>query len=203
MLHALFSMILYFWHASAIVSLFDPVPMTNDELYDYVSGQASHEVIERLFMLYPDRFRTEMHVQYKNIQGKVDIFDKHLNNVIDTKTSKSQKVLLKPFKFHEEQVRSYMAMTGSEEGQVIYQMNNFGKYSVFPIYMTAEERKTQLEKLESEAKSVLNAINVSDPSLVKGIYDDSDINWMCKQCPYLEKCKSIRDSNGNTAGVAA
>jgi PD-(D/E)XK nuclease superfamily len=186
-------------HRKKVFTITDPVPMSDVELYNYVSGQADHDVMERLFMMYPNRFKTEMEVRYKNIKGKIDIFDKYLNNVIDTKTSKSLKILLKPFKFHEEQVRSYMAMTDSEEGQVIYQMNHFEKYHAFPIYMTSEERKRQLEKLESEAKFLLNAISMGDPSLVKGIYNDNEINWLCNKCPYLDKCRSIRHHDTNVS----
>ncbi len=186
-------------HRKKVFSITDPVPMSDVELYNYVSGQADHDVMERLFMMYPNRFRTEMEVRYKNIKGKIDIFDKYLNNVIDTKTSKSPKILLKPFKFHEEQIRSYMAMTDSEEGQVIYQMNHFERYHAFPIYMTAEERKSKLEKLESEAKFLLNAISAGDPSLVKGIYNDNEINWICNKCPYLDKCRSIRHHDTNVS----
>jgi len=54
-------------------------------------------------------------------------------------------------------------MIDSDEGQVIYQMNNFGRYLAFPVYMTSEERKKQLEKLESEAETLLNAINKNYP----------------------------------------
>ena len=67
-------------------------------------------------------------------------------------------------------------MIDSDEGQVIYQMNNFGRYLAFPVYRTSEERKKQLEKLESEAKTLLNAINVGDPSIVEGIYNYSSSN---------------------------
>jgi hypothetical protein len=134
-------------------SIIDPVPMMEAELYDYISGQAAHDVIERLFTMYPTRFRSEKEIQYCNIKGKLDIHDKLVNNVIDIKSSKSQETLFRPFKFHEEQVRSYMAIIDSEEGQIIYQMNNFGKYLCFPIFMTAKERKKQLGKLESEAVS--------------------------------------------------
>ena len=186
-------------HRKKVFSITDPVPMSDVELYNYVSGQADHDVMERLFMMYPNRLRTEMEVRYKNIKGKIDIFDKYLNNVIDTKTSKSPKILLKPFKFHEEQIRSYMAMTDSEEGQVIYQINHFERYHAFPIYMTAEERKSKLEKLESEAKFLLNAISAGDPSLVKGIYNDNEINWICNKCPYLDKCRSIRHHDTNVS----
>lgn len=189
-------------HRKKVFSIIDPIPMTDEELYNYVSGQANHEVMERLYMLYPERFRTEMDVHYKNIKGKVDVFDKYLHNVIDTKTSKSQKVLLKPFKFHEEQVRYYMAMTDSDEGQIIYQMNNFGKYVPFPIYMTAEQRKEQLLKLETEAKSLQHAIEAADPSLVRGIYNDNEMKWMCNGYPYLEKCRSMRDNEVSVAGAA-
>ena len=132
-----------------------------------------------------------MSVQYKRVGGKIDICDKELNNIVDVKTSKSQEILLKPFKFHEEQVRYYMAMMDSDEGQIIYQMNNFGKYLPFPIYMTTEQRKEQLLKLEAEAKSLQQAIKAGDPSLVKGIFNDNEINWMCKKCQYLQRSKDV------------
>src|SRR5215203_5377448 len=103
-------------HRKKVFTVIDPVPMTDEVLYDYVSGQAAHDVIERLFMVFPNRFRSEKELQYKNIKGKIDIYDKLLNNVVDIKTSKSQKILLKPFRFHEEQVKYYMAMIDSDEG---------------------------------------------------------------------------------------
>ena len=59
------------------------------------------------------------------MRGKIDIFDKETNNIIHLKTSKSR-ILLKPFKFHEEQLRYYMAISGSEEVQdhlPVYQKN--------------------------------------------------------------------------------
>jgi CRISPR/Cas system-associated exonuclease Cas4 (RecB family) len=178
----------------AVFSKVDPVPMmTDEEYYFYVSGQADHEVIQRHFMLYPERFRAELEVQYKQVRGRIDIYDKILNNVIDIKTSKSQKILLKPFKFHEKQVRYYMAMVGSDEGQIIYQMNHFHMYRSFPFFLNAEQRSRLLEEIESEANSLRKAIDARDPSLAKGIYDDKEINWMCTKCPYIEKCQSMRN----------
>jgi len=175
-----------------VFGIIDPVPMTDEELYDYISGQAAHDVIERLFMVFPNRFRSEKELQYKNIKGKIDIHDKLLNNVVEIKTSKSHKILLKPHKFHEEQVKYYMSIIDSEEGQIIYQLNNFGNYRSFPIYMNAEQRRDRLEKLEVEAKALQKAIAEEDPSLVRGIYDDNEMYWMCNKCPYLEKCKQMR-----------
>jgi len=43
-------------HRKKVFSIIDPIPMTDQELYNYVSGQADHDVIERLFGMYPDRF---------------------------------------------------------------------------------------------------------------------------------------------------
>jgi CRISPR/Cas system-associated exonuclease Cas4 (RecB family) len=184
-----------------VFSIIDPVPMTDEELYYYVSGQADHEIIQRHFMLYPNRFRSEVEVQYEQVRGRIDIYDKMLNNIIDIKTSKSQKILLRPFKFHEKQVKYYMAIMDSDEGQIIYQMNNFSSYRSFPIYMNAEQRRRVLEELKSEARFLQKAIDARDPLLAKGIYDDRDINWMCNKCPYSQKCQSIR--NTTEAGSAA
>jgi hypothetical protein len=182
-------------HRKKVFSIIDPVPITDEELYNYVSGQADHDTIEKHFMIYPNRFKSEMEVQYKQVKGKIDIYDKILNNVLDIKTSKSQQTLLKPFKFHEEQVRYYMAMVDSEEGQVIYQMNNFGKYLPFPVYMTVEQRKEQLQKLEYQSKSLQRAIESGDPSLADGIYNDSEMKWLCNNCPYVQKCTDLRKND--------
>jgi hypothetical protein len=190
-------------HRKKVFSMIDPVPMTAEELYGYVSGQAAHDIIERLFRMFPNRFRLEMEVYYETVRGKVDVYDKLYNCIIDIKTSSSQKVLLKPFKFHEEQVRYYMAIQDSEDGVLMYYMNNiYGKYRLFPIYMSVEERKAQLEKLRLYATSLLKAIEVGDPSLAKGIYDDNEIKWLCNKCPYLEKCKVMRNPSTNAAGAS-
>ena len=182
-----------------------PTQLTDEELYDYVSEQAGHDNIQRLFMIYPNRFRLEMEVQYEHVRVRIDVYDKLFNNVIDIKTSKLQRVPLKPFKFHEKQVRYYMAMVDSDEGHLIYQMNNLGAYVSFPIHMSAEERKKTLEELKSEADSLQDAIDVGDPSLAKGIYNDGNMEWMCNRCQYLEKCKAIRhlDYDNRTVEINA
>jgi CRISPR/Cas system-associated exonuclease Cas4 (RecB family) len=194
---------LTFCHRKKVFSIIDPIPLSDQELYNYVSGQAAHDVIERLFMRYPNRFRSEKQVQHNNIIGRIDIYDKLLNNVVDVKASKSQNILLKPFKFHEQQVKYYMAMMDSEEGQILYQMNNFQKYFPFPIYMNTEERKLQLDKLEREAISLRKAIDSRDPSLARGIYNDDEMKWLCNSCPYLDKCKTIRASKNEKSSIEA
>ena len=123
-----------------IFKITDPIPMTDEVLYHYVSGQADHDVIGRLFMMFPDRFKLEMQIQYENVKGTIDIYDKLLHIVIDVKTTKSN-IMLKPTRWDEQQLKYYMSLMDSEEGAVIYQMNNASKYLIFPILMNELQRK--------------------------------------------------------------
>jgi hypothetical protein len=193
-------------HRKKVFGVIDPVPISDDELYNYISGQSAHDIIGRMFGIFPNRFRLENEVLFENVAGKIDVYDKFYNCVIEVKTSSSQKLLLKPFKFHEEQVRYYMAIQDSEEGMIIYYMNNiYGKYRLFPIYMTVEERKAQLEKLRLYTRSLLKSIEAEDPSIVKGIYEDEEMKWLCNKCPYLQKCIDLRknDDDAIAAGAVA
>jgi CRISPR/Cas system-associated exonuclease Cas4 (RecB family) len=176
-----------------VFSTIDPVPMTDEELYDYVSGRAVHDVIQRLFMTDPIRFRSEVHIQFGQVRGIIDILDTWFNNIIESKLSRSRMIPLGPFKFHEKQVRYYMAIRDSNEGQIIYQLNNFATYRSFPIYLTAEDRRKELEELESKTKVLQNAIDKGDPSLAPGIYDDIELKWLCNKCAYRERCLSTRN----------
>jgi len=184
-----------------IFKIVDPIPMTDEVLYNYVSGQAAHDVIGRLFMMFPNRFKLEMQIQYENVKGTIDIYDKLLHTVIDVKTTKSN-IMLKPNRWDEQQLRYYMSMVDSEEGAVIYQMNNASKYLIFPIRMNELQRKEHLGKLVEEARSFQHAIDLGDPSLLKGVYDDNERKWLCKTCPYLEACNAIRKIHANPTEAA-
>lgn len=179
-------------HRKKVFRIIDPIPMTDTELFNYVNGIANHEIIQRLFMMHPDRFRSEMHVTYMNVKGKIDVYDKWFNTVIDIKVSKSQKLMLKPLKFHEEQLKSYMAIIDADDGQLLYQLNNFRSYLPFSLHMNSDQRREQLTKLESQADLLHKAIEERDPSIAKCIYDDDDLNWMCYKCQYLQRCKEMR-----------
>jgi hypothetical protein len=76
-------------------------------------------------------------------------------------------------------------------------MNNFGKYRIFPIYMTEEDRRKELKELEYKGQVLRTAIDKGDPSLAPGIYDDIELNWMCNKCPYTQKCLSTRNIDEN------
>jgi hypothetical protein len=193
---------LAFCHRKAVFSKIDPIPWTNEKLLDHVLIEAAHDVTERLFMMYPTRFELEKEVQLDRIKGRIDVYDKDLNNILDIKVNREAKILLKPKKWDEVQIRYYMAMKDSDEGQLIYFMVNVWKPILFPIYMTEEERYKTIEKMKNQAESLQNAIAAGDPSLVNGIYKDAEMNFMCNTCPYLKKCRSLQDSNAVTVGAA-
>jgi hypothetical protein len=181
-------------HRQKVFSIIDPVPKTEEELYNIISGEAAHSVVERLFEVLADRFRCEVILQYKNVKGKIDVFDKLYDTIIELKISKSLEIS-RPFKFHEEQIKYYMAIKGSDEGRIIYLVNKITDSKGFQIHMTEEQRKEQLEKLESNAKSLQNAIDTRDPSIANAIYEDDEMRWMCNKCPYLQECITVRNSD--------
>ena len=146
--------------------------------------------------MFPDRFKLEMQIQYENVKGTIDIYDKLLHIVIDVKTTKLN-IMLKPTRWDQQQLKYYMSLMDSEEGAVIYQMNNASKYLIFPILMNELQRKRHLAKLLEEARSFQHAVDLGDPSLLEGVYDDNERNWLCKKCPYLEACNAIRKNHGN------
>ena len=49
-------------HRKKVFSTLYPTHLTDEELFDYVSQQASHDNIQKLLMIYPNRFRVEMEV---------------------------------------------------------------------------------------------------------------------------------------------
>jgi hypothetical protein len=148
----------------------------------------------------PRRFEKEKYVEYNDIEGSIDIFDKKKNTPIKFKSLRSSNID-KPKGFQEEQLRYYMAMQNSPIGYMVYQcLMHFGAspWRIFKVTMTEEERKGQLEKLVKETRSLQDALKANDPSLARGVYLDRELNWLCEDCPYVKKCEEMR-----AAGAAA
>jgi CRISPR/Cas system-associated exonuclease Cas4 (RecB family) len=162
---------------------------------------AVHEAVQWLFMSNPGRFEKEKYVEYNEIEGSIDIFDKKRNMPIEFKTLRSSNID-KPKSFQEEQLRYYMAMQNSSTGFMIYQcLMHFGNspWRRFKVTMTEQQRKDQLEKLVREIRSLQNAIKEKDPSLARNIYVDKELNWLCKECPYAKECETMRAVAGGAA----
>jgi hypothetical protein len=155
----------------------DPLHITDKELNMYSSGRAIHEAVQWLFMSNPRRFEKEKYVEYNDIQGSIDIFDKKKNTPIEFKSLRSSNID-KPKNFQEEQLRYYMAMQNSPIGYMVYQcLMHFGTspWRIFKVTMTEQERKGQLEKLVRETRFLQDALKASDPSLARGVYSDKEL----------------------------
>jgi CRISPR/Cas system-associated exonuclease Cas4 (RecB family) len=198
------------WHVTDIVMCprqrvfkeIDPLPITDKDLNIFSSGKAVHEAVQWLFTSNPRRFEKEKYVEYEDIEGSIDIFDKKKNTPIEFKTSRSANVD-RPKSFHEEQLRYYMAMQGASTGYMLYQcLLHFGSspFRLFPVTMDEQQRVEQLEKLVKETRSFQNARQAKDPSLARHIYSDRELNWLCRECPYVKECEKIRAA---TSGAAA
>jgi CRISPR/Cas system-associated exonuclease Cas4 (RecB family) len=199
------------WHVSDIVLCprqrvfkeIDPQPITDKDLNMYSSGRAIHEAVQSLFKSNPRRFEVEKYVEYNDIEGSIDIYDKKKNSPIEFKTSRSTNID-KPRSFQVEQLRYYMAMHDSSMGYMMYQcLMQFGgsPWRQFKITMNENQRNEQLKKLVREVTSLQRAIKEEDPSLARDVYSDKELNWLCRECPYATECERMRAAA--VAGAAA
>jgi CRISPR/Cas system-associated exonuclease Cas4 (RecB family) len=189
------------WHVSDIImcprqrvfKTINPIPPTDREINMYSSGKSMHEAIQKLFMSNRMRFEIEKYVEYEGVQGSIDIYDKKINEPIEFKTLRSASIK-EPKIFHVEQLMYYMAMLDVAVGQIIYQcILQFGDnpFVSFEVIMSKEERESQRKKLLKEIRSLQLAISIKDPSIARGVFSDKEMNWLCKDCPYVKGCEKI------------
>lgn len=172
----------------------EPTAITNKELNFFTSGRAIHEAIQNLTDYHESvekRFEIEKEVVYKEVQGHVDLYDKLTNTPIECKTIRTKEIK-EPKAFHVDQLKSYMAILGSNKGVLLYQcLLHFddNPFVEFVIEMNDVDRKAQLNKLE--AYSIDYKTNLENKTPEKAIYvlNDPNLNWLCKYCPYLSSCK--------------
>ena len=174
----------------------NPQEITPKELNFYTSGSSIHEALQILAKT-SDTYELEKPIIYNGVEGHVDIYDRLLNVPIEFKSYRG-KSMENPKEHHISQLKYYMAILGAKQGILIYQclMNFEDKPFVeFIIEMDQEERIQVLKKLEEEKESyqkVLEGIN--GIMLVRGIYEDKTLNWLCKDCPLLEECRKEYES---------
>jgi CRISPR/Cas system-associated exonuclease Cas4 (RecB family) len=170
----------------------DRLPIDAKTVSIYSAGKAIHEAIQ---LLYDKRtFEREKYIEYEDIQGSVDIYDRKRNIPLEFKTTRASDIK-EPKSFHVEQLKYYMSILGAEEGYMIYQLlMHFEEtpFKAFRITMNANERKEQRDKLVREINSLKRAMEARDPSLARSVEKDPSLNWLCKDCPYLVNCKKIQ-----------
>jgi CRISPR/Cas system-associated exonuclease Cas4 (RecB family) len=172
----------------------DPRPIGAKTVSIYAAGRAIHEAIQSLFISDKRTFEREKHIEYQDTQGSIDIYDRKRNIPLELKSSRSRKTK-EPKSFHVEQLKYYISMLGANQGYILYQnLLHFGEtpFQAFRITLNAQERDEQRNKLVKEVSSLKRAVIAADPSLARGVSEDPELNWLCRDCPYLIECKGIQ-----------
>lgn len=179
----------------------DRLPIDAKTVSIYSAGKAIHEAVQLLFLSDKRTFEREKYVEYEDIQGSVDIYDRRRNIPLEFKTTRASDIR-EPKSFHVEQLKYYMSILGAEEGYMIYQLlMHFDEtpFKSFKITMNAEERKEQRDKLVNEIDSLKRAMDAHDPSVARSVCKDPSLNWLCKDCPYLLDCKKVEQGAASAA----
>lgn len=171
-----------------------PKPLTNTDLNFFTSGRAIHEALQSLIDKYPDRFEIEKPINYRGIEGHIDIFDNENNIPIEAKSARV-KTMDKPKEHYIRQLEAYMAITGAKKGIILVQcLLNYEEkpFIEFEHTMTAAQRKKVLKQLNEDATILKVGIAEEDPSMVRHIAYDNELNWKCRFCTYKTPCEEMR-----------
>jgi len=150
----------------------------------YAVGKAIHEAVQLLYKQDKRTFEIEKYVEFEDIQGSVDIYDRRRNIPLEFKTTRASEIK-EPKSYHVEQLKYYMSMLGAQRGYLIYQLlmlMHFGEtpFKAFSITMNVQERRDQRDKLVKEVYSLKRAMDAGDPSLARSVDKDPSLNWLCK-----------------------
>ena len=172
----------------------DPKPLTNTDLNFFTSGKAIHAAIQSLVESDPDRYEIEKPIKFNGIEGHIDLFDKKYHIPIECKSARV-KTMDKPKAHYIKQLEAYMAITGADIGIILVQcLLNYENepFREFEIKMTAQQRNQKLHELNEDAIQLKVGNVAQDPSLVRHIAFDTDLNWKCRYCLYKEPCEAMR-----------
>ena len=170
----------------------NPIPLTEREIELFNYGKSIHKSFaDALYYYNPTRFKPEYGVEYMGITGHIDVMDLKKNIPIELKTTQ-QTWINEPKSFNIQQLKWYMALLNSTTGFLIYHLNIVeNRWKKFKITMTQTEIHEQRHKLVNEMKSIKFALKSKDASLARAIWRDESLNWLCKNCPFINECKEI------------
>jgi hypothetical protein len=174
----------------------DRVPVDAKTISIYSIGKAIHEAIQWLFLSDKRTFEREKYIEYEDIQGSVDIYDRRRNIPLEFKSTRASDIR-EPKSFHVEQLKYYISILDAGQGYLIYQLlMHFGQtpFKTFRILMNTQQRQAQRDKLVREINSLRRAMEAADPSLARSVDKDPSLNWLCKDCPYMTDCKKIQQA---------
>lgn len=172
----------------------DPRKPTEKQMNLYSSGGSMHQKTQEMQATDRARFEKEYLVYFKGLSGSVDVYDKLDNVPLEYKTPRKDGPLKEPQPYNLEQLRTYMAMLGSDWGYLEYQFFAAKKinYQPFWIYMTADERAAQLRDMLQRLDNLRLGVKLEEPAATEGVYDDPTKSWLCYDCPYVHECEQMR-----------
>lgn len=174
----------------SILRKIHPTPTTMKELNFYTSGKAIHAAIQTLAQN-QSKFEIEKKVEFGNILGHIDLYDSENNIPIECKSTRV-KTVTEPKGFHIDQLKSYMAMSNATKGIILYQcLMNFDDkpFVEFEIETTSAENKKTLDNLLTKAKLYAQNLENKTAFMMEGVFNNSEMNWLCKDCPYKDQCQ--------------
>ena len=176
----------------------DPIPLDMKSLNFFSSGRAIHESLQVLANRYPDRFEIEKEVVSNTnadaITGHIDLYDKIEGVPIEAKSMRV-KDITEPKPHHVDQLKAYMALTGSNHGILLYQLLLHFEdkpWREYHITMSLEERVKKLNEMQLDVFKLQLAVTKRDPQLARHIAYVPGLNWMCRTCPYEVECLKLR-----------
>jgi hypothetical protein len=123
------------WHVSdalmcqrqRVYQKIDRLPIGAKTVSIYSVGKAIHEAIQLLFLSDKRTFEREKYVEYQDIQGSIDIYDRRRNIPLEFKTSRASDIR-EPKSWNVEQLKFYMAILDVPTGYLLYRV-----YSSYPM----------------------------------------------------------------------
>jgi hypothetical protein len=190
-------------HRQKIFELIKPESQTPQTTIRAATGTALHLYTQKkLKNPDPDRYEVEALVEHKGyIFGRIDLYDKKFNLVVDIKTKvvDNERWEIKPFPSHEQQLMDLMALKNAANGVLVYLLIGSAKSTLeFNYHLSEYELQLQVAKLEKRAGSFLNAKKQNDPALAEHVFFNKKVNWLCHRidkktgkgifCPYYWDC---------------
>jgi hypothetical protein len=96
----------------------DRVPIDAKTVSIYSAGKAVHEAVQLLFLNDKRTFEREKYIEFEDIQGSVDIYDRRRNIPLEFKTTRASDIK-EPKSFHVDQLKYYMAILEAPEGYML------------------------------------------------------------------------------------
>ena len=168
------------------------------DLNFFTSGRGIHDSIQILAKENGD-YEIEKEVEKDGIIGHIDLYDKKNNIPIECKSMRV-KELKCPKSHHIDQLESYMALTNSKKGILLYQLllhYDDKPFVEFECEATDAELANRKIWLINRAKKYAEVLKKQlSPMEMLGVFNNPNLNWLCRSCSHRSQCE-LNESETN------